>query len=374
MKRTIEKMPLLARMCTYMLGSLLILHCSEGIQIENMSSSSEDDSSSTEIVVGISSSSESMSSEVLDAMVSSSEIDEDVSSESSSEIAVSSGDVDEYSSQSVAAESSSSVISSEVLSSAVYSSAALSSSSSVDILSSSETIESSSSTPRPPLNVLLFTKTVGYHHESIQHGVEIMKELATTYNYTITHTNEASIFEDSQLDTFDVIHFLNTTKDILNGDQQDAFKRFIEKDRGFVGNHAATDTEYDWDYYQSIIGAPFASHPYGMQRPTVLVTGNPHPATDHITQSFEVEEECYNFRSVPSNSFTILLEYDESTYDAGNDAMGYHPMTWYRDLNPGRIFYTAFGHESEMYDNEFFKRMILNALFWASDRDTPEWQ
>ena len=47
-------------------------------------------------------------------------------------------------------------------------------------------------------------------------------------------------------ENFDVIIFLSTTGDILDEDQQAAMERFIQSGKGFVGIHAASDTEYEW--------------------------------------------------------------------------------------------------------------------------------
>ncbi len=282
---------------------------------------------------------------------------------SSSETEISSSS--ELATSSATFSSSSSVIGS--------SSSATQKSSSSSLISSSDEVISSS-VALAPLNVLLFTKTTGWKHGSIGAGVQMVKDLALKYGFTVNHTENAGVFTEESVADVDVVYFLNTTQDILNAEQEAVFEQFITNGGGFVGNHAAADTEYDWSFYKEVIGVNFKSHPPGSQHATVHHLGNAHPATDHMVNSFEIDEECYNFRGVPNASFTQLLEFDESTYDAGGDAMGYHPMTWYRDLDPGRAFYTAFGHFDSMYGNEFFQKMILNALFWSANRDIPEWE
>ena len=48
---------------------------------------------------------------------------------------------------------------------------------------------------------------------------------------------------------------------VLNADQQIAFEHYIQAGGGFAGIHAAADTEYDWPWYNQLVGAYFLSHP-----------------------------------------------------------------------------------------------------------------
>jgi len=48
------------------------------------------------------------------------------------------------------------------------------------------------------------------------------------------------------LKKYAAVVFLSTTGNVLNDEQQVAFQKFIQAGGGYVGVHAATDTEYDW--------------------------------------------------------------------------------------------------------------------------------
>lgn len=47
------------------------------------------------------------------------------------------------------------------------------------------------------------------------------------------------------------------------------------------------------------------------------------------------------------------------------------PLTWTRLRNGGRVFYTAMGGVWD-FENNTFKRMVANALFWTARREVPE--
>jgi type 1 glutamine amidotransferase len=66
-----------------------------------------------------------------------------------------------------------------------------------------------------------------------------------------------ALFNLENLQQFNAVIFLSTTGDVLNTDQQDAFERYIRNGGGFVGIHAASDTEYNWSWYGELVGGLF---------------------------------------------------------------------------------------------------------------------
>ena len=93
--------------------------------------------------------------------------------------------------------------------------------------------------------VLLFSKTAGWHHDSINAGVTAIQNLGKLHDFDVFWTEDASrVFNDKELAKYKVVIFLCTTGDILNDEQQAAFERFIKGGGGFVGIHSGgADTE-----------------------------------------------------------------------------------------------------------------------------------
>ena len=50
--------------------------------------------------------------------------------------------------------------------------------------------------------VLLFSKTDGFHHESINEGVTAIKQLAIRHTFSVDWQENASVFNDKNLDKF----------------------------------------------------------------------------------------------------------------------------------------------------------------------------
>lgn len=109
--------------------------------------------------------------------------------------------------------------------------------------------------------VLVFSKTAGFRHDSIPEGIAAVRELGTTGGFAVDATEDAGAFTARNLARYDAVVFLSTTGDVLDTTQQAAFERYIKQGGGYVGIHAAADTEYDWAFYGGLAGAYFQSHP-----------------------------------------------------------------------------------------------------------------
>ena len=147
--------------------------------------------------------------------------------------------------------------------------------------------------------VLVFSKTSGWRHDSIPAGIAALEKLGTDHGFTVVATEDSSVFTDAELSTYNALVFLNTTLDVLNEDQEMAMERFIQAGGGFVGIHAAADTEWegDWHWYRNLVGGVFRSHPgnpSNVQRAQLNVTAHQHPATESLPETFSMVDEWYD--------------------------------------------------------------------------------
>ena len=218
----------------------------------------------------------------------------------------------------------------------------------------------------PPLELLVFHKTGGFRHDSIEAGIAALEDLAETNNHEVTATEDASVFTVDGLQPFDVIVFMNTTGDVLDESQQGAMDEFIQAGKGFVGVHSATDTEYEWPWYGGLVAAYFDSHPPPQQAMVNLV--EPHPVVEGLPEQFERFDEWYNFRAHPGPAVTILATLDESSYEGG-DMSEAHPIVWAHEYEGGRSVYIGFGHTSESFAEPLTRTLLSNAVRWAAAGD-----
>jgi type 1 glutamine amidotransferase len=217
--------------------------------------------------------------------------------------------------------------------------------------------------------VLVFSKTAGFRHESVPAGIAAIRALGTANDFAVDATEDATTFTTESLARYAAVVFLNTTGDVLDAGQQAAFESYIGGGKGFVGVHAATDTEYDWPFYGSLVGAYFERHP-AIQPARVVVEDRAHAATAHLGPDWTRTDEWYSFRTNPRSSVHVLASLDESSYSGGG--MGDHPITWCQHVSGGRSFYTGFGHTIESYAEAAFRALLLGGIRWAAGRTATD--
>jgi uncharacterized protein len=216
--------------------------------------------------------------------------------------------------------------------------------------------------PQALPKILVFSKTLGFRHASITDGLKAIQKLGSENNFLVDTTTNAAYFTDNILKQYKAVVFLSTTGNVLNTTQQTAFERYIETGGGFAGVHSATDTEYDWPWYNRLVGAYFLNHP-SPQTAVVVVKDKNHPSTSMLPDRWQRFDEWYNFKSIQPG-IRVLATLDETTYQGGSHGTN-HPIAWYHEMGCGRSWYTALGHTSASYTEPLFLQHLLGGIKYA---------
>jgi len=213
--------------------------------------------------------------------------------------------------------------------------------------------------------ILLFSETRGFRHDSIADAVTALEELATSIGMQTDHaTDSTGVFNDINLANYNAVVWVLTSGDVLNTAEQVAFENYIRSGGGYAGIHAASDTEYEWPWYGTLVGAYFDSHPE-IQVATQTVENGAHPSTAHLNLTWTRTDEWYDYSTNPRAQVNVLLSLDENSYTGGqmgND----HPSAWYHDYDGGRSWYTGGGHTSASYTEPDFRAHLLGGLRYAA--------
>ena len=209
------------------------------------------------------------------------------------------------------------------------------------------------------LTVLLFTKTAGFRHDSIADATAALPKAAEAKGWTVTATEDSKTFSADGLKGVDVVAFVHTTGDVLDADQQTAFEAWIKAGGGYVGVHAAADTEYDWKFYGGLVGAYFKDHTAADTDGQVQVLDRVHPSTAGLPARWQRKEEWYAFKTNPRGSVHVLATVKDG-------AMGHdHPHAWCKPYEGGRSWYTAGGHSKAAWADDAFVGHVMGGLAWA---------
>lgn len=215
------------------------------------------------------------------------------------------------------------------------------------------------------MNVLIFTKTTGYRHSSIEFAVARLVEELGDLGINADHTEDEQTFRPDSLSRYEGVVWLNTTGEVLDDEGRAAYEAFVRAGGAWIGVHGATITEPNWPFYQELSGAYFAGHPEGEHEATVQIEILSHPTMAGIPFLWKFKDEWYDFVENPrSKKVTVLATVDEKSYPGGG--MGEdHPIIWCHEKFGGKAWYTGLGHLAEAYEDEFFMNHLILGIRWA---------
>ena len=152
--------------------------------------------------------------------------------------------------------------------------------------------------------VLVFTRAMEFFHDSISTGVAMLKAQAVqTDEFDVVDSMDSGVFNDASLAQYAVVVFLNTTGGVLTMDvggpaEKAALQNYMDHGGGFVGIHAAADTEKGWPWYVDLLGASMDSHDADGTPGVVLIDQTVrHPATLGLPASWARNDEWYYSRA-----------------------------------------------------------------------------
>ena len=246
--------------------------------------------------------------------------------------------------------------------------------------------------PSKPRRLLVFSRAWGYKHSSIPYGKAMAKAMADkTGAFELTFAKDDSFFEQDRLQQFDAVFFNNTNNEIFlpenfsklpSSEQQTALARdaqlkknlikFISGGKGLAVIHAGVASFRKWPEYGSIIGARFENHPWNAGSTINLkIEDSSHPLCQTFPAAhFEVTDEIYQFKEYDRNKLRVLFSIDTSGMDLTNKK-GIRrtdkdfALSWIKNYEKGRVFYSALGHQHDIFWNETLLRHFLDGIQFA---------
>ncbi len=244
---------------------------------------------------------------------------------------------------------------------------------------SAQTPEKTSMPPNRIAHVLVVSQTKGFEHDSIPdamaavyrmgHDSHLWETTLRTDTENITKATKDSNFKN--LDYFDCLVFASTTGELdLTDDQKRDMMAFIKDDgKGFVGIHAALDTNYKWPEYGEMIGGWFNEHPWGTFNAPIINEGGDFPATRHFPHAFTKRDEIYQPKEFSRGKVNVLLSLDPNKLDYNNPRVHREDhdfaVAWSKMHGKGRVFYSTLGHTKEAWEDPDIQKMYFEAIKWT---------
>ncbi|MBV8896495.1 MAG: ThuA domain-containing protein [Acidobacteriaceae bacterium] len=241
--------------------------------------------------------------------------------------------------------------------------------------------------PKPPhreethrFHVLVVGQTKGFEHDSVPDAMATIWKMgheSRLYEATLRTDTELITKTDPKarnmktLNYFDALVFASTTGELdLTDDQKHDMLSFVHDDgKGFVGVHAALDTNYKWPEYGEMIGGWFNEHPWTTFAAPIINEDPTFPAVRHFPKEFTKYDEIYQAKSWSRENGNVLLSLDPSKLDLANPRVHRtdrdFAVAWAKMYGKGRVFYSTLGHTQEAWDDPDIQKMYFEAIKWA---------
>ena len=184
-------------------------------------------------------------------------------------------------------------------------------------------------------------------------------------------------FTPAGLDSYRAVVFLNTgMASPLNDAQRTNFEAYFKKGGGFVGIGSAVETDPSWSFLTSILGTR-SSGQTGSQTGTVKVFDRVHDATQEPAGVLGPHRDLgTTSRPTSAASSHVLATVVEDPFEpqpAGNTLDGIaggtmganHPISFCKDFQGGRSFYTGLGTSAAAFDASL-QTHLKGAIAWAA--------
>jgi hypothetical protein len=216
------------------------------------------------------------------------------------------------------------------------------------------------------LNVLLVTG--GHPFDTVQF-YKLFQSYEDISLDTVSQPQANKIFEKKGSTGYDVIVFYDMWQDITEI-QKNGFLALLEKGMGMVFLHHSLVSYQNWDEYKYILGGKYWQEGYATDSSKlsgyehdidlhIKVLDPGHPVTKNM-KDFDIMDEGYsNVEILPS-----IIPLLETTHPSCSQY-----VAWTSKYKQSGIVYIMLGHDHKAYQNESFRQLIRNAIYWTASQN-----
>ena len=230
-----------------------------------------------------------------------------------------------------------------------------------------------------PKRVLYLTHSAKYFHEILPYSAKIMKQWADRDGgYILDQTDDCSVVTPENLAKYDCLVFYTNRELPISEPNRQAILDFVKNGKGFVAIHSGTGTFFEWTPYQDMINAIFDGHPWS-QKVRITVEDPKHPTMKGVPQSVEINDEIYQHKNWERARTHVIAHLDVDSVNLKAKGVNRTDkdfgIVWAHRYGKGRVYVNALGHTKEVWDADWFEKMIVQGIHWAMAElplDLPE--
>jgi uncharacterized protein len=198
------------------------------------------------------------------------------------------------------------------------------------------------------------------HHRPVERLPWIMSALGDK-GINFTYTDQLSDLNLANLNKYDAL-MIYANWDSLPPTAEKDLLAYVAAGKGILPIHCASYCFRNSAEYVKMVGGQFWRHRMDSIETQTIQPG--HFIMQGL-KSFKVFDETYLHSQLqPDNNVLALREIKADQFKDKPDAKT-EPYTWTRSYGKGRVFYTAYGHDANTWQNAGFHALILRGILWA---------
>ena len=222
--------------------------------------------------------------------------------------------------------------------------------------------------------VLALAENGGHHIQYSTRAKIWLNQLAADSSFTIDYIQNTDAIDEAFLSQYQLFIQLDYPPYGWKEKAATAFIKYIEQGKGgWIGFHHATLLgEFDgypmWQWFSDFMGGiKYKNYIATFVAGNVNIEDKQHPIMKGVPMPFRInKEEWYTYNKRPRANVHVIASVDEDTYTPSTPIkMGDHPVIWTNPAMKARNVYIFMGHSPELFDNEAYKTLFKNAVFWA---------
>ncbi|MDX2069011.1 MAG: ThuA domain-containing protein [Haliscomenobacter sp.] len=200
------------------------------------------------------------------------------------------------------------------------------------------------------------------HHRPIERVPSIMAALGDK-GVNFTYTDQLSDLNLANLNKYDALMIYANWDSISPAVEKDLLA-YVAAGKGILPIHCASYCFRNSSEYVKMVGGQFWRHRMDTIQTTTV---QPEHFIMQGLKPFKAFDETYlHSKLQPDNNVLAVREIKADQFKDKPDTKT-EPYTWTRSYGKGRVFYTAYGHDENTWQNEGFHALILRGILWAVD-------
>ncbi len=229
--------------------------------------------------------------------------------------------------------------------------------------------------PKKQRKVLVFWRADAILHKggtaAANHAIERMGK--ATGAFEADFTRDYAALNPKTLAGYDAIVMNNTAHLAIPDGAKQAYLQFARGGGGVVGIHAAIDTFRNWPEGAAVVGATFGNHPWHPSGTWAVKLEEPdHPLLGAWGgKGFKIHDELYEMGDPYTRADRrVLMTVDLSDPTTAGVPGLRRPdrdfaLSWIKSYGKGRVFYCAFGHIVEPFQDKAVLQHYLDGIQYA---------